>query len=221
MTEYDYSPDAVERYYAKLNSVAKWVDHQTYEAPAYRNPFQQTPSEVDRSSQGFYVRDASRSTSPPNGNGYRVSQPHPHRTGRERERGEREYYRTHASNASSATLVQAAAPRYGSASGSSTPHRSKSQPRSSDHRRPQTSRSVTATVPYDRPVRASYDQPPVRSATLPAQHAQPAHPQYTSQPGQAVVMKHGRQTYVVVPPHGGRVEVRVRVFPPPCTDPVY
>ena len=221
MTEYDYSPDAVERYYAKLNSVAKWVDRQTYEARGYKNPFVQTPSEQDRSAQGFYAsgardRDVQRSASPPSG--YRTSQPYSNRSGRERDRtvvAERDHYRTHASNASSATLVQPSA----RASGSS--HRSKSQPRS-EHRRPHTSRSVSTSVPYDKPGRASYDQPPVRSATLPAQYGHSNQPQYTSAPGQTVVVKHGRQQYVVVPPHGGRVEVRVRLLPLPLsTDPAY
>ena len=138
------------------------------------------------------------------------------RTGRERERGERDYYRTHASNASSATLAQSV-PRHSSGSGSSAHHRSKSQPRS-EHRRPHTSRSVST---YEKPVRASYDQPPVRSATLPAQYPHPAQPQYTSAPGQPVVVKDGRRAYVVVPPHGGRVEVRVRVFIPLIADPEY
>ncbi len=43
--------------------------------------------------------------------------------------------------------------------------------------------------------------------------------QYASMPGQPVVMHQGKQTYVVVPSRGGRVEVRVRKsrfhFPPP------
>jgi hypothetical protein len=208
MTEYDYSPAAYERYQAKLNNVAKWVDRQSYEAPSYANPFVPTPSENERGSKGFYAnRPLGRSMSPPVDDRY--SQSHALRRGRD--------YHTHASNASSATLVQQPTTRYGSGSGSSTPHRSQSQPRS--HKRPQTSRSQTIT--YDKPVSAGYGQPPVHSATYPAvqpQYAQPQHhhgQQYTSAPGQTVVMKQGKQTYVVVPPHGGRVEIRVRKFPSP------
>lgn len=44
MTEYDYSPDAVERYMENQNRVAGWVSGQAYEAPRYKDPFNATPS---------------------------------------------------------------------------------------------------------------------------------------------------------------------------------
>lgn len=50
MTEYDYSPDAYDRYYAKLNSVARWVDKQADEAYRYTNPFLDAPSVAGSSS---------------------------------------------------------------------------------------------------------------------------------------------------------------------------
>ncbi|KIM40802.1 hypothetical protein M413DRAFT_168270 [Hebeloma cylindrosporum] len=43
MTEYDYSPDAVERHMAKLDGIAKWVDRTKQHEPA--NPFVPLPGE--------------------------------------------------------------------------------------------------------------------------------------------------------------------------------
>ncbi|KAI0689897.1 hypothetical protein C8T65DRAFT_700129 [Cerioporus squamosus] len=39
MTEYDYSPDAIERFQAKMAGVGKWATDQRYYAPKYANPF--------------------------------------------------------------------------------------------------------------------------------------------------------------------------------------
>jgi hypothetical protein len=42
MTEYDYSPEAAERYKAKLRSIGKWVHETERHAPA--NPFMPSPA---------------------------------------------------------------------------------------------------------------------------------------------------------------------------------
>ena len=43
MTEYDYSPDAMERYLAKQQQIGKWVDQTAEQSPC--NPFVTLPSE--------------------------------------------------------------------------------------------------------------------------------------------------------------------------------
>lgn len=225
MTEYDYSPDAVEKYYAKLDSVGRWVDRQAREAPGYGNPFVKPADgyekEAGTTSYVPQVKNLSRSVS---------NTVDPHAANHARMYDANAYPRRHSrsqsvSNASTPTLV-ASHPQH-SSGGSSHSHsqkhayRSQSQTRSStrSHSRPPPSRAQQHSQAYmyasqpppplpshgvgtGQPHGASY---PARSATLPAQQKH-----YASAPGQPVVMQHGRQTYVVVPPHGGYVEVRVR-----------
>ncbi|KAH9848725.1 hypothetical protein C2E23DRAFT_842302 [Lenzites betulinus] len=44
MTEYDYSPDAQERFQAKMAGVGDWVTQQKHHAPKYSNPFVTEPA---------------------------------------------------------------------------------------------------------------------------------------------------------------------------------
>ena len=86
MTEYDYSPEAYERYIAKLSSVARWVDDQSQAAARYGNPF------VPSANGSAYYRssDDSRSGSPNNHH----RRHNEHERGRERVRDrEREHDR--------------------------------------------------------------------------------------------------------------------------------
>lgn len=211
MTEYDYSPDAVERFYEKQNSVARWVDNQAYQAPGYGNPF--VPDAASRSGGGGSSANnrsgnLGRSVSSPVDPRHAYPRPataHGHRS------GQRGVYPS--TNASTPTLVpNGQAPlRYSSGSSSQTQSRSHSQ--TPAHRRPPPSRSQTYV--HARGASTGHAVPPLpaRSTTLPShlQSQQPGVPQYTSAPGQTVVMQNGRQTYVVVPPHNARVQICVRI----------
>ena len=215
MTEYDYSPEAVERYYEKQKSIARWVDKQAYEASNYGNPF--VPDPPSRSTSGgssssgrhggYRNGDVPRSISHVDSvNLYpRPATAHGHRS------GHRSSYSTN--NASSPTLAPNGQVPHRYSSGSSSQSHSRSHSQTPTHRRPPPSRSQT----YAHAHGASTGQPvpslPVRSATLPAhlQSQQPGQPHYTAAPGQTVVMQNGRQTYVVVPPHNTRVQICVRI----------
>ncbi|KAI5118964.1 hypothetical protein M0805_009375 [Coniferiporia weirii] len=212
MTEYDYSPGAYARYQAKLRSVENWVNKQSYEAPGYQNPLM--PEEPYVQPTKPLLRSLS-SPADPRTAGSRPSRPDSHRPRDYREHND-PHYRGHSSNSSSQTLVQSygsSAPKY-AAAGSSQPQpqpqlqsRSHSHSRTSSraHSRPPATRSRTYAYASQADYGATQGQVhPTRSATVPAQY--PA--QYASAPGQPLIMQHGRQTYVVVPPHGARVEVR-------------
>ncbi|EJD08443.1 uncharacterized protein FOMMEDRAFT_16804 [Fomitiporia mediterranea MF3/22] len=209
MTEYDYSPDAVERYIAKQNSVARWVDSQEYQKHAYRNPFVPDPKDSANARDG---RNLSRSVSTPPVDPYarhaRPSTAHKtsHRDNRDPYRG---IYSSNGSSQTQSTAVPTVH-RYSSGGTHSRSH-SQSQSIPTTHRVPAPpSRSRTYAYAQGNSGSSSTthlpasSRSPVRSQTLPAQ---PMATQYTSAPGQTVVMQNGRQTYVVVPPHGTRVQV--------------
>ncbi|OBZ67619.1 hypothetical protein A0H81_12156 [Grifola frondosa] len=66
MTEYDYSPDAVERFRTKMAGVSDWVVDQKYQAPRYSNPFVD-PHDMLPSSSAQHTRETSlrRTERPP------------------------------------------------------------------------------------------------------------------------------------------------------------
>ncbi|EIN08133.1 hypothetical protein PUNSTDRAFT_120611 [Punctularia strigosozonata HHB-11173 SS5] len=64
MTEYDYSPDAYEKYLARQQRIADWVDSTNSQAHRYKNPFVHAPSSIAPStssdSSHFSRRPSSR-----------------------------------------------------------------------------------------------------------------------------------------------------------------
>ncbi|OCB85828.1 hypothetical protein A7U60_g7180 [Sanghuangporus baumii] len=231
MTEYDYSPDAIERYMEKQNSVARWIDRQAQEARNYGNPlvpeeYSSSPS-PSRSNSGGGGRGASlpRSVSTPPDPRHHRGQAHApaygHASGHGyAHRSGHSSHRSHSSSnsASTATLVQPQPQphRYSSPLGGSSQSRSHSTSQTAVYsstggsRRPPPTRSRTYATAMASMNAMHLPQHSgrgsTRSQTLPA----PTQPQFTGAPGQTVVMHNGRQTYVVVPPHGARVQVCVR-----------
>ena len=63
MTEYDYSPDAIERFQAKMAGVGRWADDQRYYAPKYSNPFVPDGSSSSSSSSSEHRHTPSRQDS--------------------------------------------------------------------------------------------------------------------------------------------------------------
>ncbi|KAL5531898.1 hypothetical protein ACEPAF_5461 [Sanghuangporus sanghuang] len=238
MTEYDYSPDAIERYMEKQNSVARWIDRQAQEARNYGNPlvpeeYSSSPS-PSRSNSGGGGRGASlpRSVSTPPDPRHQRGQAHApaygHASGHGyAHRSGHSSHRSHSSSnsASTATLVQPQPQphRYSSPLGGSSHSRSHSTSQtavyssSGGSRRPPPTRSRTYATAMASMNAMHLPQHSgrgsTRSQTLPA----PTQPQFTGAPGQTVVMHNGRQTYVVVPPHGARVQV----CSPQSTSPTY
>ncbi|OSD05079.1 hypothetical protein PYCCODRAFT_1337361, partial [Trametes coccinea BRFM310] len=211
MTEYDYSPDAYERFQAKMAGVGSWVSEQRHHAPKYSNPFQPeqsssasssrprtgTPSRVEERSRHHTPKDErpqpSRSRTLPNpatGSGvpahttsrtYAYAQQGPVGPGDPHSR-----HRSARSPQRSATLP--VDPRY-------------------------TSATYAAAAPAPTPVphhvvpRASpvtYPPPPP-----PPPGYQTRQVEYKYVPGQPVVLPPPRpgETYVIIPPKGGRVDV--------------
>jgi len=206
MTEYDYSPEAYERHIAKQQSIARWVERQAQEAPRYANPFlpseagvpEQQPRYIPTHNNEDRQRSVTRSFSTPAD--ARHNSPSP----------ARHHYRSHShANAKVHTM------HIYSSQHSSTPtlvqdggSRSHSQSRSSSraHARPPPSRSQNYT---SNPAFSASQTQLHRSSSHRSHGSSTAHTlQYASMPGQPVVMHQGKQTYVVVPSRGGRVEVR-------------
>ncbi|KAH8115466.1 hypothetical protein DFH11DRAFT_108652 [Phellopilus nigrolimitatus] len=222
MTEYDYSPDAYEKYMVKQRAIARWVDRQSYEAPRYGNPFLPSeygdppPAPANPPTKPL-VRSASTPVDP------RAVSGQSHSRTRDRHNYHHAHHHRGPSNASSQTLVQTygapAAPRASAGPSSSSPPHSRPHSHSRSgaraHSRPPPARSQTyahASQPAFSSSQVQLSKGPVRSATLPAQtqtliQSQPQ-PHYPSAPGHPVVMTHGHQTYVVIPAPGTRVEVR-------------
>ena len=239
MTEYDYSPEAFEKYMERQTSVARWVDRQAQESHKYRNPLvpdEYAPSaSPSRSNSGGSGGGGGRGanlprsvSTPPEPRhqhshtqvyapayGYgQQNQVYGHRSGHSS-------HRSHTSNhsASTATLVQPQPHRYNSSSSHShsrshsTSHTAVYSSNGGGGSRHPPARSRTyATAMASMSATHLPQAKPTRSQTLPS-HVQP---QFTGAPGQTVVMHNGRQTYVVVPPHGARVQVCVSAMS--CSD---
>lgn len=208
MTEYDYSPEAYERYIAKQQSIARWVERQAQEAPRYANPF--LPSEAGGQEQRLPAhggddrrRSVTRSFSTPVDARHNSPSParHHHRSHSQHTNGKVHTMHLYsAQHSSTPTLVQDGSRSHSHSRSSSRAH----------HARPPPSRSQ------------NYASTPAFSASQTLLHRSSSHRshgsstahavQYASKPGQPVIWNQGKQTYVVIPSRGGRVEVRVRKF---------
>ncbi|KAI0754163.1 hypothetical protein C8Q80DRAFT_1137254 [Daedaleopsis nitida] len=193
MTEYDYSPDAVERFQAKMAGVGKWANDQRYFAPKYANPF--LPGENQATSP--------RSNTPPQPRPVERDRPQPSRsrtmpapiaTGTSPAPGHGHTSRAYAYAQQGG---DARAPR---------PSSSKSRARSG-------SQPPDARYPYPTPVAPT----PAAQQTRASPHAQPSpqdgrhvvYQNYAVTPGQPIMLPAPLpgQRYVIYPPKGGRVDV--------------
>lgn len=212
MTEYDYSPEAYERYITKQQSIARWVERQSQEAPRYANPF--LPSENGEPERPHLLnnddrrRSVTRSFSTPIDARHNSPSParHHHRSHSNANGGKVHTMHLYsAQHSSTPTLVQ----QDGSHSHGSRSH-SHSRSSSRAHPRPPPSRSQNYAA--NNPAFTASQTQLHRSGSHRSHGSSTAHHtlQYASTPGQPVIMQRGKQTYVVVPSRGGHVEVRVR-----------
>ncbi|KAI0628628.1 hypothetical protein C8Q77DRAFT_1147181 [Trametes polyzona] len=198
MTEYDYSPDAYERFQAKMAGVGSWVTEQRHHAPKYSNPFvpeqqaspsasrSRTPSRPESSSRHHQDRpQPSRSRTLPTPAPTPAGHGHTSRAYAYAQHGPGDpssRHRTARSPQRSGSLP--VDPRYASAT------------------------HIAAPVPV-----AAHQVVP---RTSPVAYAPPPPPgyrtrqvEYNYQPGQPIVLPPPRpgETYVIIPPKGGRVDV--------------
>ncbi|CDO71050.1 hypothetical protein BN946_scf184844.g54 [Trametes cinnabarina] len=195
MTEYDYSPDAYERFQAKMAGVGSWVSEQRHHAPKYANPFvpeQSSSSSSARPRTGTTSRvdDRSRQHTP------KDERPQPSR---------------------SRTLPTPPRARQGPV-GPGDPHSRHRSARSPQRSAtlPADPRYVSATYAAAAPIQAPVPHHAVPRAS-PVMYAPPPAPpgyqtrqvEYKYTPGQPVVLPPPRpgETYVIIPPKGGRVDV--------------
>lgn len=197
MTEYDYSPDAYERYLATQQRIARWVDNTSRYRPS--NPFVHSPtvdsqaehdsplpdspstSRVSRSSGSQYPKTRSRSSS--DATHYKLEVPHSHKAPTSVQRNSAEYSPSPTS-------------RHTSSSSRSRPtHHPRHASQSSSSRYTSRSNRTHATTTSYKTVTPNQDGPTYvkRSDTQPI----------------LVPIDSGRGGYVIVPPRGTRMEVLV------------
>ncbi|OJT07510.1 hypothetical protein TRAPUB_8992 [Trametes pubescens] len=190
MTEYDYSPEAHERFQAKMAGVGNWVVEQKHHAPKYSNPF--TPEQVSSSSR------AHTPSRPESSSRHYDQRPQPSRS------------RTLPAPPSGSGHTSRAYAYAQGPSDANTRHRSA--------RSPQRSGSLPVDPRYATHVAAPIPVAPhqVVPRTSPVTYAPPPPPgvrtrqvEYAYKPGQPIVLPPPRpgETYVIIPPKGGRVDV--------------
>ncbi|KAI0667242.1 hypothetical protein C8Q78DRAFT_947052, partial [Trametes maxima] len=199
MTEYDYSPDAYERFQTKMAGVGDWVTEQRHHAPKYSNP--------------FVPEQASSSTRP------RTAAPR-------QDEPSRAHYDRPTPSRSRTLPVQPVATGSGGHGTSSRAYAYAQQPpgdpsRHRSARSPQRSGSLAVDPRYaSATYAAAAPAPPtphqVVPRTSPVTYAPPApagyrtrQVEYNYKPGQPIVLPPPRpgETYVIIPPKGGRVDV--------------
>ncbi|TBU43864.1 hypothetical protein BD309DRAFT_78025 [Dichomitus squalens] len=201
MTEYDYSPDAMERYQAKMAGVGKWANEQSYWRTGYTNPF--TPEVSSPSS-------APRPTSRPETSSSR-SRPQPTRSRTlpanlavpaAKPGGSSAHGHTSRALAYAQADPRAVRPSTGTPTRTTTRHRSGSQPAPVDVRTPY---PYPAPAPGQKVVQAPRGSPMVYAPP----GARVIYKEYDYVPGKATVLPPARpgERFVVVPPPGGRVDV--------------
>lgn len=206
MTEYDYSPDAIEKYMEKQRKISRWADEQARlaEANRYGNPF--LPSEADTGRP----QNMSRSKSSPVDSVYESSRHSRSRSTPRVHQSRTTHYSSQGhGHASTPTLVQNEDPY--SRSHSHSRSRSHSRPSSRSHTRPPPSRSHSYAANHHYSASQGH---------LVYDSRHPHHNQYDpdrssvryASPGEPLVMQQGKQTLVVVPTRGSRVEIMVCLF---------
>jgi hypothetical protein len=180
MTEYDYSPSAVERYLETQSRVSHWVSNQSSETSKYSSPFHPLPSEAaDPSRYEFYTADpisapvatatkSSRSKSQPQPS--EPTSPTPRRSHTDHGEPGRRSHRRHRDHSSSYDAHE----RDGSPRHHTRRDRYRYDPESEvpippPTRRHHHSRSHTTQVYYQPPMAVPIILPaPIRSQTMPA-----------------------------------------------------
>ncbi|KAH9487464.1 hypothetical protein JR316_0001540 [Psilocybe cubensis] len=197
MTEYDYSPDAVERYLDKQAGIARWVDNNRKCEPA--NPFEPIPGEHAPSETYFQSStppqfpQAQHHHYPSQQPSYQVQQPYP------------VYY---------ATAQGVISPTYG---GPSKRHHRKHHHTGSHH--PSGSKSLrpsphtaSAALPLA-PVGLTYAPTPQRSVSTPPN--MPVQSYFGYQPVQQQMVYPASSTSMVSPPATMQMHSQVQGFPFP------
>jgi len=189
MTEYDYSPEAYERYLSTQQRISRWVDHTQQQPPA--NPFVPSVTSESRSSGGHYSshsgsssrrhdhRSSSHSNSHASSRDYTAdarSSSHSHRP---------TVTRTNTSPHSHSTHVS---------SSHTSSHRSRhsSSQRRSSSLSPSSSLSSSRTLPY-----STVHPDPMSPTVIEPSYSQPI----------VVPINGGQGGYVIVPPRGRKLDI--------------
>ncbi|KAH9888013.1 hypothetical protein C8Q73DRAFT_711766 [Cubamyces lactineus] len=203
MTEYDYSPDAYERFQAKMAGVGDWVSEQRHHAPKYSNPFLTEESSSSSSSSRPHTSradDASRHK-------HHQDRPQPSRSRTLPNPATGPSAHGHTSRAYAYAQQAPGDPHKSHHRSARSPQRSGSLP--PDPRYASASATYAAA-----PMPAVHHQAASRAS--PVTYAPPAPAGYRTRqveykyvPGQPVVLPPPRpgETYVIIPPKGGRVDV--------------
>jgi hypothetical protein len=194
MTEYDYSPEAYERYVRKQQAIARWVDNTNLHTPA--NPFVPLPDassstyrSQDRGLNVDYERPSSSRRS------YSYDPDGGHRT--QHARQVRHMSRKHSSPAS-ASYIYSSQPAHGHNVQPQIPYRQ-------------------GQHPYNPPVTKQYDSPYDSSLRTPTASPppQPSHNPQSSQPA-VIPINDGKGSYFLVPPKGATYQAVVSSLRPFC-----
>lgn len=208
MTEYDYSPEAYERYMAKQHAITRWVDETSHHAPA--NPF--LPSEALGSPGPALVR------------GFDSDSDHGHSSSHYRHRDDR--HRSHRRNSHHGSQDRSQNSRKHSRSSSSPPSPAYASPTSYPYAAsPANQYPYPYSYRYGRPQYQQYAYPSASSTPNPPSSSQPYTPRYDRSPFSQptlVPINGGAGGYVLVPPKGVSyqivvcfVEFRHPIFLPP------
>lgn len=169
MTEYDYSPDAIERHLAKLDGIAKWVDKTKQHEPA--NPFAPLPGEHAHPSDSY---PQSPPQSPPqiqqqpHGYPYSYHYQYPYQTAPYYP--QQQYYPTQPQHAFYATPQGVISPTYSSMHISPSPRHHRSHHSSSRHSsgsrslRPSPTATTYSLVPMALGPRSYSTPPPLQTS---------------------------------------------------------
>lgn len=231
MTEYDYSPDAYERYIEKQRGIARWTEQQAEAAGRYANPF--LPTEVSDTSRSstphVHTRPTIHRTNSPQVSRSRSAPTKASQSSRHRSQSTPRHS-TSSSSHSNAYYTRGANTTYVSphrvvyhhtGSPDHSGHSSRSSSRAprdytsgggssatyASRPPPSRSHSHSRAAYYTNEGGGNYGNVGVdfgrhsRSKTLPVQYTAPA--------GQPVIMHKGHRTYVIVPNADERLQVRV------------
>jgi hypothetical protein len=208
MTEYDYSPEAYEKYLATQRRIANWVSDTNAEAHRYRNPFVRSPSSIAPSTSSDSVRSSHRS---------------PSRHDRELRRSKTLSPSRTASRARSPASSRSSGPSRVSPTSS---HQAYVYSPTASYTYPATSHTTAQHIVYSPQAQFVYSPSGQYYQTYQASHPQPGshnaatfyssgnpnvhYVTYDPSAGRVEIPPpQPGQTYIVYPPAGGRIEVMV------------
>jgi len=167
MTEYDFSPDAIERQLAKLDGIAKWVDKTKQHEPV--NPFAPLPGEYAHPSDSYPhspPRSPPQIQQQPYGYPYSYQYQYPYQTASHYPQQQQLYYPTQPQHAFYATPQGIISPTYSSMHTSSSSRRHRSHHSSSRRSSGSRSHRPSPTQPLQPMALGprSYSTPPLQTS---------------------------------------------------------